>query len=96
MKEGAGLLAPASWFFSTAISFIINVVIILFVGLYLVLDPQRYIRGLLALVPSSRRSRVKDILDTLAATLRQWTLATPLVAAATVLVNKLYVERSSE
>jgi len=74
LKGGAGLLAPASWFFSTAIGLITNVVIILFVGLYLALDPQRYIRGLLALVPSSRRSRVKDILDTLAATLRQWTL----------------------
>lgn len=74
MKEGAGLLAPASWVFSTAIGLITNVVIILFVGLYLALDPQRYKRGLLSLIPSSKRNRAKDILDTLAATLRQWTL----------------------
>lgn len=73
IKEGSGLLGPASWVFSTAIGFITNVIIILFVGLYLALDPQRYIRGLLLLVPASNRNRAKDILDTLAATLRQWT-----------------------
>lgn len=74
MIEGAGVLAPASWMFSTAIGLITNVVIIVFVGLYLALDPQRYRRGLLSLVPEKQRNRAKDILDTLAATLRQWTL----------------------
>jgi predicted PurR-regulated permease PerM len=89
MKKGAGLLAPASWVFSTAIGFITNVVIILFVGLYLALDPQRYRRGLLSLVPSSQRSRAIDVLDTLAATLRQWTLGRMLLMLINAILTSI-------
>lgn len=89
MNEGAGLLAPASWVFSSLIGLITNVVIILFVGLFLALDPQRYRRGLLSLVPSSRRKRATDILDTLAVTLRQWTLGRMLLMLINAILTSI-------
>jgi predicted PurR-regulated permease PerM len=47
-------------------------VIILFVGLYLALDPERYVRGFLLLISPAHRSQTRDILSKMAATMRQW------------------------
>ena len=73
-EVAGGVLAPASWLVSTSVGLIAKLVIILFVGLYLTFDPQRYTRGLLLLVPGDQRGQAKDILDSIAATLRRWTL----------------------
>lgn len=73
-EVAGGVLAPASWLVSTSIGFIAKLVIILFVGLYLTFDPQRYAHGLLLLVPREQRGQAEDILDSIAATLRRWTL----------------------
>jgi predicted PurR-regulated permease PerM len=74
IRRAGGVMAPASWVFSTSIGLITNLVIILFVGLYLALDPQRYIHGLLLLVSPPHRGLAEEILDSLSATLRRWTL----------------------
>lgn len=73
-NRGAGVLAPASWIFSTSVGFIVNVVIILFVGLYLALDPDRYVRGFQLLIPPAQRGQTRHILIAMAQTLRYWTL----------------------
>lgn len=75
IRRAGGLIAPASWFFSTSVDVIVRSVIILFVGIYLALDPQRYIDGLLLLAPPKKRAQAKDVLYSMAATLRRWTLA---------------------
>jgi len=69
---GVGILKPASWIFSTSVGLIVNLVIILFVGLYLALDPERYVRGFLLLIPPRRRSETRDILSKMGATMRHW------------------------
>ena len=85
MKQDGGLLAPASWVFSTANRFITNVAIILFVGLYLALDPQRYIRGLLLLMPTGTQTRAKNILKAGGIlTVRCWTSGVKNVAINTL------------
>jgi predicted PurR-regulated permease PerM len=71
-NRGAGILTPASWIFSTSVGLIVNLVIILFVGLYLALDPERYVRGFLLLISPAHRSQTRDILSKMAATMRQW------------------------
>ena len=71
-NRGAGILTPASWIFSTSVGLIVNLVIILFVGLYLALDPERYVRGFLLLISPRHRSQTRDILSTMAATMRHW------------------------
>ena len=75
IRHAGGLMAPASWVFSTSVGVIVRFVIILFVGLYLALDPQRYIHGLLLLTPPNKRAQAKDVFHSVAATLRRWTLA---------------------
>jgi predicted PurR-regulated permease PerM len=60
--------------FSTTLGAIANVFIVLFVGLYLAFDPGLYRRGLLKLVPSERRKRAEEILDSVGRTLRYWLL----------------------
>ena len=82
LRHTGGLMAPASWLFSTSLGLIVRLVIILFVGVYLALDPQRYVRGLLLLTPSKNRARAKDVLQSMAATLRRWTLARMLLMVA--------------
>jgi predicted PurR-regulated permease PerM len=46
--------------------------IILFVGMFLAVDPGLYRRGLMSLVPRSRRDTVESVLEALVAALRQW------------------------
>jgi predicted PurR-regulated permease PerM len=49
-----------------------SVVIFLFLGLYLAIDPGVYRRGLLRLVPLSKRHHVQDILDEIGHILGRW------------------------
>lgn len=87
VHQAGGVIAPASWVFSSSIGLIANLVVILFVGLYLALDPQRYIHGLLLLVPSNQRGQVKDLLYGIAATLRRWTLGRMLLMLANAILT---------
>lgn len=57
--------------------------IILILGLYLAIDPELYLRGILRLVPPARRPRTREILLEMARTLREWLLG-QLVAMAMV------------
>lgn len=75
IRRAGGIMAPANWVVSTFIDLVAKLVIILFIGLYLTLDPQRYIHGVLLLVSPSKRGRAKDIIYSIAATLQRWTLA---------------------
>jgi predicted PurR-regulated permease PerM len=49
-----------------------DLVIILFVGLFLAADPDLYRRGLLALAPPSRRDKLVDVLDSVVTALERW------------------------
>jgi predicted PurR-regulated permease PerM len=89
INESGGLLAPAGWLFSTALGFITNMVIIFVVGVYLALDPQRYTRGLLSLMPSSKKHLAQDILNTLADTLRQWTIGRTLLMLINAILTSI-------
>lgn len=58
--------------FSRTMDLLTNAVVILFVGLYLALEPDMYANGLIRLVPKSYRRRAGELLDELAYTLRWW------------------------
>jgi predicted PurR-regulated permease PerM len=49
-----------------------NTVIVLFLAIYLALDPALYVRGVLDLVPKDKRARVRDALESSGHALRQW------------------------
>ncbi|MEZ4869301.1 MAG: AI-2E family transporter [Caldilineaceae bacterium] len=59
---------------STTFNVLTNIIFILFVALFLAGDPQMYYDGILQLVPSTRRSRLGEVLDEVIVTLRWWIL----------------------
>lgn len=66
------LLTKVGDFFSTTFGFLISFLIILLVGLFLSINPQSYIKGLVKLVPQNKRERAQEILHTLERTLFWW------------------------
>lgn len=89
INRAGGLMAPASWLFSTSIGLITRLVIILVVGIYLALDPQRYIHGLLLLTPAKRRARAKDVIESIAVVLRRWILARLILMLANAILTSI-------
>jgi predicted PurR-regulated permease PerM len=77
-------------------------VIVLFLGLYLAIEPRLYLRGMLSLLSPARRDRGREVLGALGHTPQWWLLSkllamvvigtAPLVAVGLVLARMLYVE----
>ncbi len=65
-------MATIGGIFSTTAGAFTSVAVILFVGLYGAADPTLYQRGLIALVPPSRRERAREVLAETADTLWWW------------------------
>jgi len=72
LPSGESILARISGVFSTTLSFITNTVIIVVVGLYLALEPNLYVNGVLRLLPASRRQQGRHLLRQLGHALRWW------------------------
>jgi len=77
LTQYLGKMVPnAGLFFGGVLGALGNVAIILFVGIYFAISPQRYIDGFLRLVPPPRRERAGQVLDQIGATLARWLLGT--------------------
>jgi predicted PurR-regulated permease PerM len=70
-------------FFSSSLGALGNVAFVLFVGLFLAIDPGLYIRGTLLLVPARRRARTHEVLTRTGAALHGWLVA-KLIAMAVI------------
>lgn len=70
----ANVAGTIAGFFSTSVGALANVVIVVFLGVYLAADPQLYVNGIVRLFPKRRRHRVRDVLHTVGYTLRWWLL----------------------
>lgn len=79
MLDQQGLLRNVGGLFSTTLGVLAGLVVWLFLGLYMAIDPRLYRDGLLRLVAPSRRPRVGHVLGELGHTL-QWWLFSKLVA----------------
>ncbi len=69
------MLRKAAGIFSSTFGAVTVVVVVLFFGSCLALEPSTYRRGLLHLVPPRRRPRVEEVLDELGSVLARWLLA---------------------
>lgn len=58
--------------FSTTLGGLVNVAIVLFIGVYVAVNPSWYRRGIVRLVTPSKRARAREILDAIGHTLRWW------------------------
>lgn len=70
--RNANLTTRATGFLSTTIGVFVNFFIFLVLGIFIALEPQTYVRGILVLVPQQRRERIRQVLDALGETLRWW------------------------
>lgn len=69
---GSEIIGHMTSVLSTGLGAVANMVIILFIGIYIASSPDLYRSGLLHLVPMPRRARAAEVLDTLGSTLRWW------------------------
>lgn len=72
MAGRRGVLARATGIVSGVLDGIVNVLIVIFVGLYLAAEPRLYTNGLVGLVPIRHRPRAQEVLSALGHTLRRW------------------------
>ncbi|MCA9874775.1 MAG: AI-2E family transporter [Anaerolineales bacterium] len=66
------LLSRVSGVFSRTFGLFLNAVVILFIGLYLAFEPDKYVNGFIKLLPQASRRRAGVVLDEVAYTLRWW------------------------
>lgn len=70
--QGKNILTQTANLFSTTFGFLGNIVVFLFIGIFLAYDPHTYQQGFLKLIPSNKRKKTKALLDNLTLTLRWW------------------------
>ena len=75
IQRGPDVLGSVTGAFSTVLNGLTNLLIILFVGIYLAINPEAYVNGSVRLVPKHRRERAREILQALGYTLRWFLIA---------------------
>lgn len=72
LTRGGNIVARVTGVFSTTFGVIADVVLVLFIGLYLAINPGVYVRGAVRLFPKARRERFTQVLGEIGLTLRRW------------------------
>jgi predicted PurR-regulated permease PerM len=70
-------------FLSSTLQVVTGLLIIVFLSVYIAVDPEMYRRGMMVLFPRRRRQRAGEVLSAIAAVLRKW-LVTQLNAMVTI------------
>jgi predicted PurR-regulated permease PerM len=70
-------------FLSSTVEVVTGLLIIIFLSIYIAVDPEMYRRGIMHLFPHGRRERTGEVLSAIAAVLRKW-LVTQLIAMVTL------------
>jgi predicted PurR-regulated permease PerM len=83
LTHGEAIVGRATGWAATTVGFVFKMIVILFVGLYLSLEPETYRSGLLHLVSHEHRAEAAETIDAVHETLRAW-LLTKLVSMASV------------
>jgi predicted PurR-regulated permease PerM len=71
-SPGIGLVRKATGALNTTVVVLARLILIAFVGIFLTLQPGLYRRGVLRLIPISKRNRASEVLDAVGANLRSW------------------------
>ncbi|MBK6264261.1 AI-2E family transporter [Marivirga sp. S37H4] len=72
MQEKSGMLKKSFGVFASTFGVLADMYIILFIGLFMMAQPEPYQHGIIKLVPISRRGRAEEVLEKLGATLKKW------------------------
>jgi len=72
ISPSADVVGRVTGVFSTAFGALANVLIVLFIGLYLAINPRLYVDNLIRLAPPPRRQRLHEVAQQLGRALRLW------------------------
>ncbi|NJN16718.1 MAG: AI-2E family transporter [Oscillochloris sp.] len=75
LVTSSSLIGNVRGIFSNTLTAVIGVLVFLFLGLYLAIEPGIYQAGLLRLIPPTQRDRGREVLMTLGQTLQWWLLS---------------------
>ena len=71
-QGGSEVMQQASWAANTVMYLLTGLAVVLFVGLYMAVEPGPYVRGFLRLFPPARRERIAEALYACLHVLRSW------------------------
>jgi len=86
---GKGLLGNITGFFTTTVGVVAGLLFVFVIGVYLSIEPDVYLGGLLRLFPSGRRDRIREILVFIGRALRWWLIGRAVAMAAVGLLTVL-------
>ena len=72
MATSGSLWGQVTWFGATALGFVTNLLLILFGGVYLAINPGLYRNGLLKMLPTSAQDAVGETMDATGRALKAW------------------------
>jgi predicted PurR-regulated permease PerM len=72
IRSGAGVLGRIPGIFTTAVGTLFSAVLLLFMGVFLSINPGAYTGSALKLVPASKRERTNEVLTSVGSALRWW------------------------
>lgn len=72
LSGGTSFLGQVTGVFSTTMDFVINFLIIIFMGIYLAVDPKIYIDNAIRLLPKGKRERARNIAEIIGRALGWW------------------------
>lgn len=72
LAQTGGIVEKVRAVFSISVKGVIWVLVVLFCGFYLALQPELYLEGFLRLVPVDKRARVRDVLRQAGGQLQRW------------------------
>jgi predicted PurR-regulated permease PerM len=75
--------------FALTFTAVANVLVVLFIALFVASNPARYREGVVRLVPIARREKAREVIRTIVVTLRKWLLGTLISMCVVGLVSGL-------
>lgn len=72
VSTGGNVLSQVGDAFASTLDILIAFVVILFVGVFVAINPSLYINGAVKLIPVNRRSRARQVIHAIGHTLRWW------------------------
>ncbi|MBI5666401.1 MAG: AI-2E family transporter [Chloroflexi bacterium] len=72
LARGGDIIAAVTGVATNIISALGTALVLLFIGIFLAIDPGLYVNGLLDLIPDNRRDRIHAVLSTMFTKLAQW------------------------
>jgi predicted PurR-regulated permease PerM len=74
--QRGSILGSATGMFSSALDFLVNVVVMFFIGIFTAFNPKLYERGIIYLAPPRHRPRFREVLSAIGRAQRLWLLGT--------------------